>query len=52
MPIKLHRELSHAAVGLLLGCAGLATLTWVGVAADFGHPATFALLYMIVIVLV
>jgi hypothetical protein len=30
----------------------LALLTWVGVAADFSHTATFALLYMIVIVLV
>jgi hypothetical protein len=30
----------------------LALLTWVAVTADFSHTATFALLYMIVIVLV
>jgi PAS domain S-box-containing protein len=35
----------------LLGCAGLALLTWIGVAVDFSHPATGAMLYMIVIVL-
>ena len=52
MPIKLHRELSRAAAGLLLGCAGLALLTWVGVAGDFSHTETFALDYIIVIVLV
>jgi PAS domain S-box-containing protein len=38
--------------GLLLGCAGLALVTWIGVALDFSHPATDALFYMIVIVLV
>jgi PAS domain S-box-containing protein len=52
MPIILRHELRRAAVGLLLGCAGLALLTWVGVAADFSHPASIAVLYMIVIVLV
>jgi hypothetical protein len=30
----------------------LPLLTWVAVAADFSHTATFALLYMIVIVIV
>ena len=52
MPIKLHQEFWRTAVGLLLGCAGLALLTWMGVASDFSHPATVALLYMTVIVLV
>lgn len=52
MPTKLRQELWHAAIGLLLGCTGLAVLTWAGVAADFTQPATIALLYMIVIVLV
>jgi PAS domain S-box-containing protein len=52
MPIKFRQRLWHTAVGLLLGCAGLALLTSVGVAADLSHPATVALLYMIVIVLV
>jgi PAS domain S-box-containing protein len=52
MPIKPHQEFWRAAVGLLLGCAGLALLTWMGVASDFSHPATVALLYMTVIVLV
>jgi PAS domain S-box-containing protein len=52
MPIKLHQEFWRTAVGPLLGCAGLALLTWIGVASDFSHPATVALLYMIVIVLV
>jgi PAS domain S-box-containing protein len=42
----------RTAAGLLLGCAGLALVTWIGVAFDFSHPATGALLYMIVIVLV
>jgi PAS domain S-box-containing protein len=41
----------RTAAGLLLGCAGLALVTWIGVALDFSHPATGALLYMIVIVL-
>jgi K+-sensing histidine kinase KdpD len=52
MPIKIHQEFWHGAVGLLLGCAGLALLTWIGVVSDFSHPATVALLYMFVIVLV
>jgi PAS domain S-box-containing protein len=42
----------RTAAWLLLGCAGLALLTWIGVQFDFNHPATSALLYMIVIVLV
>jgi PAS domain S-box-containing protein len=42
----------RTAAGFLVGCGGLALLTWVGVAFDFSHPATGALLYMIVIVLV
>ena len=50
--IKLRQELRYAAVRLWLGCAGLALLTWVAVAADFSHTATFALLFMIVIALV
>jgi K+-sensing histidine kinase KdpD len=46
------RILWRAAAALLTGCAGLALLTWIGVAFDFSHPATGALHYMIVIVLV
>ena len=42
----------RTAAWLLLGCAVLALLTWIGVAFDFNHPATGALLYLIVIVLV
>ena len=42
----------RTAAWLLLGCAALALLTFIGVAFDFNHPATGALLYMIVIVLV
>jgi PAS domain S-box-containing protein len=45
------RILWRTAAGLLLGCVGLALLTWIGIAFDFGHPATGGLLYMIVIVL-
>ena len=41
----------RTAAALLAGCAALALLTWIGVAFDFSHPATGALLYMIVIVL-
>jgi ABC-type transport system involved in cytochrome c biogenesis permease component len=46
------RILWRAAAALLTGCAGLALLIRIGVAFDFSHPATGALLYMIVIVLV
>jgi len=42
----------RTAAALLAGCAGLALLTWILVASDFSHPATGALLYMIVILLV
>jgi len=45
------RILWRTAAGLFVGCAGLALLTWIGVAFDFSHPATGSLLYMIVIVL-
>jgi PAS domain S-box-containing protein len=41
----------RTAAALLAGCAALALLTWILVASDFSHPATGALLYMIVIVL-
>jgi PAS domain S-box-containing protein len=41
----------RTAVALLAGCAGLALLTWILVASDFSHPATGALLYMIVVLL-
>ena len=50
-----HPAVSAAAIAsldLVLDCAGLALLTWVAVAADFSHTATFAVLFMIVIVLV
>src|SRR5215472_5526024 len=46
------RILWRTAAALLAGCAGLALLTWILVASDFSHPATGALLYMIVILLV
>ena len=46
------RILWRTAAVLLTGCAGLALLTWILVASDFSHPATGALLYIIVIVLV
>ena len=46
------RILWRTAAALLTGCAGLALLTWILVASDFSHPATGALLYIIVIVLV
>jgi len=49
-PINI-RILWRTAAALLAGCAALALLTWIGVAFDFSHPATGALLYMIVIVL-
>ena len=42
----------RTAAALSAGCSGLALLTWIGVAFDFSHPATGALLYMIVVVLV
>ena len=42
----------RTAAWLLLGCAGLALVTWIAVTLDFSHPATGALFYMIVIVLV
>src|SRR5215469_15146304 len=42
----------RTAAWFLLGCAGLALVTWIGVTLDFSHPATGALFYMIVIVLV
>jgi len=42
----------RTAAGLLAGCAGLALLTGIGVVFDFSHPATGALSYMIVVVLV
>jgi len=42
----------RTAAWLLLGCTGLALVTWIGVTLDFSHPATGALFYMIVIVLV
>jgi len=43
--------LRRTAAALSGGCAGLALLTWILVASDFSHPATGALLYLIVIVL-
>ena len=46
------RILWRTAAALLAGCAGLALLTAIGVALDLSHPATGALLYMIVVVLV
>src|SRR6516162_1699974 len=46
------RILWRTAAALLTGCTGLALLTWILVASDFSHPATGALLYIIVIVLV
>src|SRR6516165_2260850 len=49
-PINI-RILWRTAAALLAGCAALALLTWILVASDFSHPATGALLYMIVIVL-
>jgi len=45
------RVLWRTAAALSAGCAGLALLTWILVASDFSHPATGALLYLIVIVL-
>ena len=45
------RMLCRTAAALSTGCAGLALLTWILVASDFSHPATGALLYLIVIVL-
>jgi K+-sensing histidine kinase KdpD len=42
--------LRRTGAGFLLGCAGLALLTWIGVAFNFSYPATGALLYMLVIV--
>ena len=42
----------RTAAALSAGCSGLALLTWIGVAFDFSHPATGALLYTIVVVLV
>ncbi len=42
----------YPAAVLLAGCAGLALLTWIGVAFEFNHPATGALLYLIDVVLV
>jgi PAS domain S-box-containing protein len=46
------RILWRTAAALLAGCAGLALLTAIGVALDLSHPATGALVYMIVVVLV
>jgi PAS domain S-box-containing protein len=50
-PINI-RILSRTIAALLTGCAALALLTWILVAFNFSHPATGALLYIIVIVLV
>src|SRR6516162_1254698 len=46
------RILWRTAAALLAGCAGLALLTAIGVALDLSHPATGALVYMIVVLLV